>query len=119
MPQVCQPVLPSLGPQSLEACIWSLGVQHPEGTPHPSQHLLKQLASCLSRHLQPTASTMTPAAGVPATEEAGGAAVPVAPEPPLSSLQVVSVISVLARLGVGEHAEGLPSLVCSALEVSI
>ena len=120
--QVCQPVLPSLGPQALEACVWSIGVQHPEGAPQPSQYLNKQLAACFSKQLKESSVTVKErAAGSLALDQTitSAAAVPVAPEPPLTPLQIVHMISVLGRLGVGEHSQGVTSLICAALEVRL
>ena len=113
-------MLPSLGPQSLEACVWSIGVQHPEGAPNPSQYLNKQLAACFSKHLEGSVTLQEKTnAGHLALDQTSVAAVPVAPEPPLTPLQLVHMISVMGRLGVGEHSQGITSLICAALEVRL
>ena len=115
----CLSVLPDLGPQALMTCVWALGVQHPPGSPPPSQYLLKQLAACFATHLQPDtrAAEMAAAAAAP-DGAAASAAAPVAAEPPLSSHQTVFVAAVMARLGVGEHSHGLPALICDMLQVT-
>ncbi|GAX86191.1 hypothetical protein CEUSTIGMA_g13604.t1 [Chlamydomonas eustigma] len=109
-------VVHTMGPQTYVECVWSLGLQHPEGTPEPSQHLLKQMGACLIRHLQASA-VVYPGTGAAEGHAGVPGAAPLVPEQHISSHQLVQVLVVLARLGVGEYAQGLAAASCTALKV--
>lgn len=109
--------VPNLGPQSFAALVWSLGVQHPAGSAPPSTYLMEKLAQTLKHHLasQPSSSS----AMASSATDAQTSAIPAAPEAPLCNRQVVALVTTLTRLGLPDHSEGLPRLICASLQVRL